>query len=172
MKPSALVLVLMILGPASSQPAENPQLVRPLIQLHTHVTIRIQGSQYLDQYLFVATDGTATGQSVTGHPLASIGWQFQSKTAKASAAQLKALQDALGRAAIGTQPGDCTLFSTSSFLSTGVAELNWYGRFYRKNTLALTIGAPADNLCPQELQDLFLAIEDFSGAVLGQNDRP
>lgn len=80
------------------------------------------------------------------------------------------MQDALGRVAIGVQPGGCTLFS--SFLSTGVAELNWYGRFYRKNTLALTIGAPADNLCPQELQDLFLAIEDFSGAVLDQNGRP
>jgi hypothetical protein len=170
MKPSALVFVLMILGPTSSQSAENPQLVRPLIQLHTHVTFHIQGSQYLDQYLFVATDGTATGQIVTGHPVAATGWSFSSKTARASAAQLKTLQDALGRAAIGTQAGGCTLYS--SFLSTGVAELNWYGRFYRKNTLALTIGTPVENLCPPELQDLFLAIESFSSMVLGQNGTP
>jgi hypothetical protein len=170
MRPPALALVLMILGPASAVAVENPQVVRPLIQLHTHVTIRAHGTQYADQYLFVATDGTATGQLVTGDPVSATGWGFSSKTARASAAQLKALQDALGRAAIGTQPGGCTLFS--SFLSTGVAELNWYGRFYRKNTLALTIGAPAENLCPQELQDLFLAVEDFSGAVLDQNGRP
>ncbi|HEY3567797.1 MAG TPA: hypothetical protein VGP73_07670 [Thermoanaerobaculia bacterium] len=164
MRPSTLALcVSLVLMTAS---AASAQAVKPLLQLRTSVTYYVHGTQYADQYLFVATDGTATGQLVTGDPVSEAGWLLSSKTARASVAQLKVLQDALGRARIGVQPGGCSILPR--FSSTGSAELTWYGRGLRKNALAFTISGDGENPCPPELQALFQAIDDFSAAVLGQ----
>ena len=149
-------------------PVASAQTLKPLLQLHTSVTYHIHGTQYADHDLFVATDGTAAGQLVTGDPVSSLGWTLSAKTARASAAQLAALQTALGRAQIGQQAGGCEVQSRS--LADGVAELTWYGRGLRKNALTFTIVSTTggENPCPSELQALFQAIDDFSAAVLGQ----
>lgn len=160
-------LVLPVFLGVMTATAMHAQSTKPLLQLHTSVTYYVHGTQYADQYLFVAADGTATGQLVTADPVSGVGWLLSSKTARASAAQLKALQDALGRARIGAQTGGCSILLR--FSSTGSAELTWYGRGLRKNALAFPIVNVSDeNPCPPELQALFQAIDDFSAAVLGQ----
>jgi hypothetical protein len=162
------VAALSLTGPAASR----AQVVKPLIQLHLSVTLHVRGTQYADQDLFLANDGTATGQVVTRDPAAALGWVFTARTARASAAQIAALQGELGSAMIGQQVGGCR--TGSRFFSTGVAELRWYGRGYRKNTINVQIGGGDEGVapCPPELQQLFYAIEDFSGAVLGENVGP
>ena len=164
MRLSTLVLLISLALMTAS--AASPQSVKPLLQLRTSVTHHGHGSQYADHYLFVAADGTTTGQLVTGDPVSEAGWLLSSKTARASVAQLKTLQDALGRARIGLQTGGCSIIPR--FSSTGIAELTWYGRSYRKTALALPVGGPVEDACPPELQALFQAIDDFSAAVLGQ----
>jgi hypothetical protein len=146
--------------------AANAQAVKPLLQLRTSVTYHIHGSQYADRYLFIAADGNATQQIVTGDPASAIGWMLEEKTGHASAAQLQALQSALSEARIGIQAGGCSI--GSSLLSTGDAELTWYGQRYRKNKLDLRIG---EATCPARLQQLFFASETFSEDVLHQNAR-
>jgi hypothetical protein len=151
-------------APASAQPA------KPLIQLHAS-TVHV-GTQLADQDLFVAADGTATGQLVTADPVTGQGWVLSAKTARASAAQLAALQAALGKAQVGQQAGGCKILSLVA--DDGVAELRWYGRGLRKNTISVQIvsGDDGADICPPQLQQLFQAIEAFAGAVLGQGGVP
>jgi hypothetical protein len=99
-----------------------------------------------------------------------LGWVLNAKTARASAAQLTALQSALGAAQIGVQPGGCKIIS--SFGNDGAAELRWYGRGLRKNTLELAIAAGDEDACPPEVRQLYEAIEQLAGAVLGQGAIP
>lgn len=167
MRPSALVLALLVLLTGSVSDARAQEPIRaPLLQLRTSVTYHGHGSQYADRYLFIAADGNATQQIVTGDPLSATGWMLLEKSGHASAAQLQALQDALNQARIGVQTGGCSI--GSSLLSTGDAELTWYGQHYRKNKLDLQIG---EATCPARLQELFFAIETFSEDVLHQNAR-
>lgn len=163
-----LLAILSIACPAASL----AQAAKPLIQLHLSVRNHGHGTQYADQDLFVASDGTATGQLVTGDPVTGTGWALNAKTARASASQLAALQTALGRASIGQQAGGCAI--VSQVLADGTAELRWYGRNLRKNTLSLQIVSGDDEIdrCPPELQALLHAIENFSGSVLGQGVGP
>jgi len=148
--------------------AASAQTVKPLLHLHTSLTYHVHGIQDADHDLFVAADGTATGQLVTADPLSSLGWSLNAKTARASTAQLAALQAALGRAQIGQQTGGCEVESRS--LADGVAELTWYGRGLRKNALIFTVVSTSGggNPCPPELQALFQAIDELSAAVLAQ----
>jgi hypothetical protein len=165
MKRGTLALFLIVFSPAAMSSAQG---VKPLLQLHSSVTYPIHGAQYADRNLFVASDGTATSQVVAGDPVSGLGWSLSSKTARASAAQLAALQTALGQAQIGQQAGGCAI--RSRLPADGVAELTWYGRGLRRNALSVTVVSTTGggDACPPELQALFQAIDDFSAAVLGQ----
>lgn len=159
--------LLSLLLAAIALPSIAAAQARPLIQLHASTR---HGVQLADQDLFVATDGTATGQLVTADPVTGLGWVLNAKTARASAAQLMALQSALGAAKVGVQPGDCKI--VSQFVVQGTAELRWYGRGVRKNTLEFQIDSGENDACPAEVQQLYKAIEQFAGAVLGQGAIP
>jgi len=154
-------------GTASAAPRD----VTPLVSVHARLVFRLVKTDLVDENLFLAADGTASGDLTASR--ISNPWVATMASAKGSASQLAALGSALTAAHVGLRKGSCTIPVTTGW--NGTYEVTWYGKGDRTSNFVavLTFAAQAEPpLCPSAITDLIEAIEQYASGVLGFAARP